>query len=178
MSDPEEAGDRPRGILSKTDRKYLRETEEFSRQNAYVRRSRINERVINALQDFSALVEHFDRVNHQRLTEQVQDEVDHSDLTAAIELLYRLWNDQEGFEGAVGGGITQALEKERAGEWYAGVTIDPERLPPRDPMELVRLLEDEKFDELEPVDRHYILKKALEHDAIDFDVARGETRLK
>lgn len=52
--------ERPRGILSKADRRYLENTEEYSHQAAFARRQAIIERVHHALHDFPRLMAQLD----------------------------------------------------------------------------------------------------------------------
>jgi hypothetical protein len=52
--------DRPRGILTKADRRYLENPEEYSNQGAYERRQAIRERLYESLYDFSLLVNELD----------------------------------------------------------------------------------------------------------------------
>jgi len=73
--------ERPRGILSPADRRFLRgEADLQSEQSAYDARYRIRQRLRNALLDFSLLFEHLD----DRDREQVFDVDGDSDLTTAV----------------------------------------------------------------------------------------------
>jgi hypothetical protein len=60
--------ERPRGILSPADRKYIRgETEYEHRQSKHKRESDIQERFLNALEDIQLLGEELDRPERQRI---------------------------------------------------------------------------------------------------------------
>jgi len=127
--------DRPRGILSPADRRYLNNPEEYSDQAAYERRQAIITRVHEALHDFSLLVSELDE---ERLGEAFRDrDLDHKDhtinvLSSAFAFLYLGITDtvepadlgKDSFENLVADGVKQAYLQR--GDSVRNVTVDIE----------------------------------------------------
>lgn len=59
--------ERGRGILTEADRAFLRNPDEYSRQNAHARQNAIGERVRNAILDFTVLFDNLDAEGYQRI---------------------------------------------------------------------------------------------------------------
>jgi hypothetical protein len=53
-------GERKRGVLSESDRRYLKEPDEFDRQGRYQRRNKIPERITNSMYDLRLLADELD----------------------------------------------------------------------------------------------------------------------
>jgi hypothetical protein len=126
---------RPRGILSPADRRYLTHPEEYSDQAAYERRGAIVTRVHEALHDFPALVANLEE---ERRREAFEDrDLEHKEhtinvLSSAFAFLYLGITDtveppelaKDAFEDIVASGVQRAyLER---GEPVANVDVSVE----------------------------------------------------
>lgn len=124
---------RPRGILSKADRRYLNNPDEYSKQAGYERRRAITERVHETLHDFPLLVSQLDE---ELRAEAFEDgDLEHKDhtinvLSSAFAFLYLGITDtvepadlaKDAFENAVENGMKKAFY--RRGESVRNVTVD------------------------------------------------------
>lgn len=128
--------DRPRGILSKADRKYLvrpprARDEEYSRQGRNTRRSAIADRLENSLLDMYLL---YDRLSDDDLREIFDD--DPPNLSAAIGLLYRIASldntapPEDKFRGWLRTGITDVLEEQASGVETRPASVEFDVNPP------------------------------------------------
>ncbi len=111
--------ERPRGILSPADRKYLKNPDEYSDQAAYERRQSIVTRVHEAFHDFPVLVS---RLEEERRREAFEDrDLDHKDhtlnvLSSAFAFLYLGITDtvepeelaKDAFEDSIADGVQRA----------------------------------------------------------------------
>jgi len=99
--------DRDRGILTPTDREWLREQTDGStpgtaNQRDYQRRQAIQERVTNALRDFQLLTEELPESLLRDILVNLRDERAYSDsLSYGIAFLYTLANEREYLKKAV-----------------------------------------------------------------------------
>jgi hypothetical protein len=126
--------DRPRGILSEADRRYLRNPEEYSKQAGYERRQAIIERVHEALHDFPLLVSELDKESRFEAFEdrEKEGEASASVLPSAFAFLYLglIHPDEpadlvkDTYEGLVGQGIKEAYLQR--GVTVRNVTVDIE----------------------------------------------------
>lgn len=81
-----------RGILTETDRKWLKgEVEYEQRQTAAKRRAQIRERVALALQDFKMLADHWPQEESQKVLEELDDP--ERSASEIIEFLYLFLNE-------------------------------------------------------------------------------------
>lgn len=128
--------DRPRGILSKADRKYLvrpprARDEAYSRQGRNSRRSAIAERLENSLLDMYLL---YDRLSDDDLREIFNG--DPPNLSAAVGLFYRIaaLDDtappEDKFRGWLRTGITDVLEEQATGIETRAASVEFDVNPP------------------------------------------------
>jgi len=126
---------RPRGILSEADRRYLRNPDEYSKQAGYERRQAIIDRTHEALHDFSLLVSELDEDSrHRAFEDRDLENKDHTInvLSSAFAFLYLGITDtvepadlaKDAFESMVGQGIKKAYLQR--GESVRNVTVDIE----------------------------------------------------
>jgi hypothetical protein len=130
--------DRPRGILSEADRKYLKNPDEYSKQAGYERRQAIIERVHEALYDFPLLLSRFDKESRARAFSDIEpdnreDVIDV--LPSVFAFLYLGIADtvepadiaKDTFEDAIADGIRQAYHVRGYSLNRAGADIEVER---------------------------------------------------
>lgn len=134
--------DRPRGILSQSDRQYLRNPEEYSSQASYERRQAIIERIHNALHDYPLLVSALDdeyrkEAFEDRFEEPLEETMPEKEHTinvlhSAFAFLYLGITDtvepeelgKDAFEDLVGSGVKTALLQR--GDTVRNVSVDIE----------------------------------------------------
>jgi hypothetical protein len=133
--------DRPRGILSPADRRYLENPEEYSPQAAHERERAIVERIHEALHDFPQIVSDLDE---ELLAEAFGDrDLEHKDhtlnvLRAAVAFLYLGVTDtvepadlgKDAFEEMVEGGVKRAYLQRGDSVQNVTVNIEVETGPP------------------------------------------------
>lgn len=138
--------DRPRGILSEADRRYLRNPEEYSKQAKYERRQAIIERVHEALHDFPLLVY---KLNEDSRKEAFEDrDLENKDhtlnvLSSAFAFLYLGITDtvepsdlaKDAFEDFVGDGVKRAYRERGVVLKDVDVSIDVTEADPDQPIE-------------------------------------------
>jgi hypothetical protein len=88
MSEDDERG---RGVLSESDRRYLKEPEDFDRQGRYQRREKIPERITNSVLDLSLLLDE----QPTELIEETVADVDDENLQRAAAFLHGLRDKDE-----------------------------------------------------------------------------------
>lgn len=126
---------RPRGILSEADRRYLMNPDEYSKQAGYERRQAIIQRIHEGLHDFPLLVSKLDEDSRAKAFEDGDLETkDHTInvLSSAFTFLYLGITDtvepsdlaKDGFEDIVADGIKQAYLQR--GDSVRNVTVDIE----------------------------------------------------
>ena len=139
--------DRPRGILSATDREYLCGLKEYAQpQTDANRRQDIRKRVINGLEDFALLFLFLDRDERVKIFEELGEDGTEEVITTMTAFAYLgLEQDQPRFEKCLERGIIQAANRDKlfrsAGratdaEVMIGIEFNP------DPDRLYRRLED------------------------------------
>lgn len=109
--------DRPRGILSKTDREYLVGEREYEhRQSELNRQQDIRKRVENGLQDFELLARYLDRAQRQKIFDEVdEDKIDHY-VTSFISFIYRgTERDTEWLEDVIVRGVFDGITSDENG---------------------------------------------------------------
>lgn len=156
--------DRPRGILSKADRKFLRGEKEFDHQESYSRaRSRIRERVINGLLDFTVLEFCLQPRDKERIFESFDtlkmlnedtalygDQIHHGRaITNVIAFLFEGMKNQAVFERNLAHGIKRG--KTPSDQYYQGkyeVNIEINEITPPD-VSIEAVVEKVRQDRLE-----------------------------
>lgn len=141
--------DRPRGILSPTDREYLCGLKEYAQpQTDANRRQDIRERVVNGLEDFALLSVFLEEGERAKVFEELGDDGIEEAIASMVAFAYLgLEQDRPRFEECLERGILQAANR---GKFFrsAGratdvdVTISVEYEP--DPNKLYRRFEDGK----------------------------------
>jgi hypothetical protein len=141
--------DRPRGILSATDREYLCGLKEYAQpQTDANRRQDIRERVFNGLKDFALLFLFLQREEREKIIEALgQDETEEAISSMAAFAYLALEQDQPRFEECLERGILMAANRDKlfrsAGRANdVDVSINVEYNP--DPEKLVRQFEQGK----------------------------------
>jgi hypothetical protein len=141
--------DRPRGILSATDREYLCGLKEYAQpQTDANRRQDIRERVFNGLKDFALLFLFLQREEREKIIEALgQDETEEAISSMAAFAYLALEQDQPRFEECLERGILMAANRDKlfrsAGRATdVDVSINVEYNP--DPEKLVRQFEQGK----------------------------------
>lgn len=124
----EENYERPRGMFTDTDRRYLWGAVDYAhRQTESVRRQDIRERAVNGIRDLLYLGMLQDR-DRRMVFEELEEERDlRSAVTSLIEFLYvGLDGDLEWFEETLAHGISNAESKQRPDDvtYYAGGEVD------------------------------------------------------
>jgi hypothetical protein len=187
--------DRPRGILSESDREYLRSpdryADEYSAQSVHKRQNAIRQRVRNAVLDVPLLVGQLEDELLYEALESDGDERPVAALPALVELIHRYWGSEYRVEEAV----REAIENR--------LTVDGEPVTARVSIELFATDVDEiksrlssggldavTHEDLEHLWRsgelgddeyielveQWVERHRPEYDDTDSDVARYETR--
>jgi hypothetical protein len=144
--------DRPRGILSEADRKYLTNPDEYSDQGAYERRQAIIERVHEALHDFPLLTSELDEVSRAEAFEDRDlENKEHTlnVLSSAFAFLYLGITDtvepndlaKDAFEDMVGDGVKRAYLQRGESVRNVAVNIEVETGPPLKELQTEEILE-------------------------------------
>ncbi|TKR24345.1 hypothetical protein [Natronomonas salsuginis] len=174
--------DRPRGILSPADRRYLRHPDEYSDQAAYERRGAIVTRVHEALHDFPTLVS---KLEEGRRREAFEDrDLEHKDhtlnvLPSVFAFLYLGITDtvepperaKDAFAGMIADGVQEAYRTR--GEPVASVSVSIEITPidSSKPVEDMTLAEIQDHAKAGNMDRQVLLQRLTEvfeeHDDTD-----------
>jgi hypothetical protein len=83
--------DRPRGVLSKRDRRFLQDSTEEERKNSTGRatRSEIRSRIYNSILDFKILTDELDNHDRQNVFEDASDREFRQGVIAALAFLYQ-----------------------------------------------------------------------------------------
>lgn len=141
--------DRPRGILSPTDREYLCGLKEYAQpQTDANRRQDIRERVVNGFEDFALLSLFLDEDQRSKVFEAFGDDGTEEAIASMVAFAYLgLEQDRPRFEQCLEHGILQAVNRDKifrsAGRATdADVSISVEYEP--DPDKLSRRFEDGK----------------------------------
>lgn len=188
VSSPEES-DRPRGILSPSDREYLTDPEGFvekkSRQAADKREGAIHKRVRASLRDFRLLADELPAEEREKIfaadpgSEELTELQD--DIVKTIEFLYTGMGGESGFRKPLEYGV-------RNGELELGNINNPFDVAPQfrvnvisrnDPGGVIDAIESEKWSRLTrpPAALFAFFKLAMRADAIDFDAVRERVDL-
>ncbi|PSP42793.1 hypothetical protein BRC68_10265 [Halobacteriales archaeon QH_6_64_20] len=139
MTDESKGVDRPRGILSAADRRFLRGEKKYKhRQSLLKRRATIRERVVNGILDFEVLLTELSENDREKIVDELGIRApEHSliggsyaapsGVTDAIGFLYLLHTDREDFLTTVDHAVKSALR--HRGEAVTDVTtrMDIER---------------------------------------------------
>lgn len=168
-----ETEDRPRGVLSESDRAYLRNfeawTAERSRQSRTKRKKAIRQRTINAIRDFALLaVWHEDKDIEKIADALAPDAPDHSVMTAPgggdrgtvgmIAFLTRILDGEiDTLERVISAGIADGLAFEDGETWSVDVDIDRQRT--RSSSEIQQIVEDGDIDDLSEVEAKQALDR-------------------
>ena len=141
--------DRPRGILSATDREYLCGLKEYAQpQTDANRRQDIRERVINGLEDFDLLTLFLEREEREKIFEELGDEGTEEVIASMAAFAYlALEQDRPRLEeclerGIMAGANHDKLLRSAGRATDVDVSIDIEYNP--DPGKLYRRFEDDK----------------------------------
>jgi len=141
--------DRPRGILSATDREYLCGLKEYAQpQTDANRRQDIRERVINGLDDFALLYLFLETDEREKVVEELgQDETEEAISSMTAFAYLALEQDQPRFEECLERGILMAANRDKLFQSTgratdANVSISVEYNP--DPEKLYRQFEQGK----------------------------------
>lgn len=133
--------DRPRGILSEADRRYLRNPEEYSKQARYERRRAIIDRVRESFHDYPLLVSALDEESRTEVFKEEQshhEEMTLNVLTSGFAFLYLGILDtieprelgHQAFEDILGTGIKQAYHQQGYSVKNVDVNVEVDRGPP------------------------------------------------
>lgn len=115
---------RPRGILTKKDRKFLIDQEEYDAQTKRDKRYRIRNRVVNAYLDFNILTTFLPDKDRNRVFERIRDEYNIWNTTDAIIFTYSGLEDLgEDFEPVLKS-IIENHERSKNPDCIPHVTVD------------------------------------------------------
>lgn len=170
---------RPRGILSEADRRYLNNPDEYSKQAGYERRQAIIQRIHEALHDFPLLVSELDGESRAKAFEDGDLETkDHTlnVVPSAFTFLYLGITDttepsdlaKDAFEDIVGDGIKQAYLQRGDSVRKVTVDIEVETGPPleeileQDELGMIELMQLIEAGELPPKEATELLNELLQ----------------
>lgn len=110
---------RPRGILSRTDREYLWGRKEYKHaQTEANRRQEIRERVSNGLRDFQHLWFLMDHDERTRIFEELDEDVLYQSLTGLMAFVYLgLEQDKNRLEKIIDKGVYLGANLDESGRW-------------------------------------------------------------
>lgn len=173
--------ERPRGVLTSADRKFLKGEREYEhRQTEHKRRNQIRERVYQSLLDLSFLFQYMDDTDLDRaFTPPPDHQAAFDDVLAdALGLLYYEQSPDRPFESLLRRGVSRAEAKYAGSDRYiVEVDFDVRRTSPtRDLEEIVDLVDREKHGELAPEDLRTFVEYYSESDEFDPEVAVEELK--
>lgn len=170
MTDESKGVDRPRGILSAADRRFLRGEKKYKhRQSLLKRRATIRERVVNGILDFEVLLTELSENDREKIVDELGIRApEHSliggsyaapsGVTDAIGFLYLLHTDREDFLTTVDHAVKSALR--HRGEAVTDVTtrMDIERADHIDTEAAIEKYEAGNMDALTNGERDWLVR--------------------
>lgn len=157
-----EQQDRPRGILSKRDRQFLLEEsyrEDLAPQSQRNVRSRIRDRLRNAILDFYLLDEYLDNQDREQVFSEVDEGLEEG-LHATLALLYRAADENvHTFESWFAGGLTHIELAHRSRLLIDPPSVDIDITPANsvDPTASDEKIESGNLEALTPGELRYML---------------------
>lgn len=168
--------DRPRGILSPADRKYLRNPDELSRQAGYERRQAIIERVHQSLHDYPLLVSALDDESREkafedRFEEPLEESIPEKEhtiniLSSAFAFLYLGLRDTvgretalEAFESIAADGVKQAFHQTDTVIASVDVDVDITHGNPEKPIGEMTINELQEYAQCGEIDREVFVEE-------------------
>lgn len=178
--------DRPRGVLSTADRKYLQATEaereeNYSRQARAKREEAIRERTQNAIRDFQVLS---NTLSPEECAEMsvgepgtIERRVFEGDMAAVIQFLYVALGGATGFRRPLKIGVANgeaSINQERYHALDLGVRFAIDPIREATVLDVADLIEAEEWDRLDSPDLLAFLSAAERAGAIDFEKFRDD----
>lgn len=149
--------DRPRGILSPTDRDYLCGLKDYSHNQTELNRQQsIRERIIEGIRDFDILWLLLDESEREKIIDTFETEGINTSFSSIVSFMYLgLDRDTDRMEDIIEQGIYQAVNYDISGRWSGGanevsVNIDIDRYPDAD--ELYTRFKKGEGDQLTPAE--------------------------
>jgi hypothetical protein len=128
--------DRPRGILSPTDRDYLCGLKDYSHNQTELNRQQsIRERIIEGLRDFDLLWLLLDEAEREKIIDSLETEEIDTAFSSMVSFMYLgLDRDTDHIEDIIEEGVYNAVNYDGSGRWSGGanevsVNIDIDRHP-------------------------------------------------
>lgn len=164
---------RPRGLLTESDRKVLQGETEFSHQESFSRaRSRIRERVINGILDFTVLDLCLQEADREEIfksfdvmdfsSDHYGDHIHHSRaLRNALSFIYQGVGDKSRFERILERGIQRAEtppDRVSVGNYEVNVDIDIKTPPTISVDALIEKVAQERLDNLTEAEMYLFIK--------------------
>jgi hypothetical protein len=149
--------DRPRGILSPTDRDYLCGLKDYSHNQTELNRQQsIRERTIEGIHDFNVLWLLLDEPEREKIIDAFETEEIDTSFSSMVSFMYLgLGRDTERMEEIIEQGVYQAVNYDLSGRWSGGanevsVNINIDRHPDVD--ELYARFKKGQGDQLTPAE--------------------------
>lgn len=174
--------ERPRGILSPADRRYLQNPEEYSDQGAYERREAIVERVHESLHDYPTLVSQLDEKHRKRAFEDRDlENKEHTlnVLSSAFAFLYLGITDtvepsdlaKDAFEDFVASGVKRAYLERGDVVADVDVSVDVTEADETKPLEEMTITEIQQLGQTGNISREEFVESMA--DRIKIGAAEG-----
>lgn len=149
--------DRPRGILTPTDRDYLCGQKDYSHNQTELNRQQsIRERITEGIRDFDLLWLLLDESEREKIIATFESEEIDISFSSIVSFIYLgLDRDTDHMENIIEQGVYQAINYDRSGRWSGGannvsVSIDIDRHP--DVEELYTQFKKKGGDQLTPAE--------------------------
>jgi hypothetical protein len=149
--------DRPRGILSPTDRDYLCGLKDYSHSQTELNRQQsIRERTVESIRDFDLLWLLLDESEREKIIDAFETEEVNAAFSSMVAFMYiGLDQDTDRIEGILEQGIYEAVNHDLSGRWPGGandvsVDINIDRHPDVD--ELYERFKEGESDQLTPAE--------------------------